>query len=99
MIAAYWQTLDHREYQLRQIMAQTLQMRGQALQNIKGRLHAVSPLATLERGYAVVTCDEKLLTSAQHIAIGKQIRVRLARGHLDCEVLSKMERLDLEEVL
>lgn len=99
MIAAYWQTLDHREYQLRQIMTQMLQMRGQALQNIKGRLHAVSPLATLERGYAVATCDQKLLKSTQEIAIGKQIMVRLARGHLQCEVLSKVDSPDTAEVL
>ena len=89
MIATYWQRLDHREYQLRQIMAHKLQSAGQSLQNICGRLHAISPLATLERGYSVVTCEQKLISSAQDIAVGSHITVRLARGQLDCTVLSK----------
>ena len=89
MIATYWQRLDHREYQLRQIMAHKLQSAGQPLQNICGRLHAISPLATLERGYSVVTCEQKLISSAQDIAVGSHITVRLARGQLDCTVLSK----------
>lgn len=91
MIAAYWQKLDHREYQLRQMMTHKCQALGQSLQNLGGRLHAVSPLATLERGYSVVTCDQKLISSVQDIAVGAHIAVRLARGQLNCEVVSKVE--------
>ena len=89
MIATYWQRLDHRDYQLRKLMTHITQSRIQSLQNLSGRLHAISPLATLERGYAVVTYQQKLLQSADNIEIGTQIEVRLAHGELTCKVLSK----------
>lgn len=49
-------------------------------------LHAVSPLATLERGYAIATMNNKVLFNAQQVQIGDAIEVRLARGALACEV-------------
>lgn len=89
MIASYWQTLDHREYQLRQLITQILQSKKQALQNFSGRLHAMSPLATLERGYAVVTTEQTLIRSVQQITLGEHIQIRLADGQIECEVLNK----------
>ena len=49
-------------------------------------LHAVSPLATLDRGYAIATLKEKVLFSAEQTKIGDTIEVRLAQGKLSCEV-------------
>lgn len=89
MIASYWQTLDHREYQLRQLITQILQSKKQTLQNFSGRLHAMSPLATLERGYAVVTTELTLIRSVQQITLGEHIQIRLADGQIECEVLNK----------
>jgi exodeoxyribonuclease VII large subunit len=91
LIGKYWQALDHRDYQLRQIMSHRLQTQHQALRNISGRLQAVSPLATLERGYAVVTQAGKLQCSVEGLNVGMQIDVQLARGQLHCEILSKTE--------
>jgi exodeoxyribonuclease VII large subunit len=47
-------------------------------------LHSVSPLATLSRGYAIVTDAEsgRVLTDAAEVASGKTVRARLARGSL-----------------
>ena len=51
------------------------------------RLHAASPLAILERGYAVVTGpDGTALRDAAAVAAGDRLRVRLARGALGAEV-------------
>ena len=91
MIAGYWQRLDHREYQLRQIMTHKLQSLRQSLQHLAARLQAISPLATLERGYAVVTYEQKLLSSAEEVEIGSQVAVQLAQGQLNCVVLSKTQ--------
>ena len=54
-------------------------------------LHAVSPLATLERGYSIVedATTGKVLMSAADIATGSDIRARLARGELIATVKSK----------
>lgn len=56
-------------------------------------LHAVSPLATLDRGYAIVEDLEsgKVLTSARHAGVGADIRARLAEGELTATVKSKKE--------
>jgi exodeoxyribonuclease VII large subunit len=46
-------------------------------------LDAVSPLATLQRGYAIVTdVEDRVVTDVSTIAVGAKIRTRLARGHL-----------------
>jgi exodeoxyribonuclease VII large subunit len=49
-------------------------------------LHAVSPLATLDRGYAIATHQNKVLFSSKQVALGDLIEVRLAQGMLTCEV-------------
>jgi exodeoxyribonuclease VII large subunit len=50
-------------------------------------LHGVSPLATLDRGYAIVLdADGKALTDAAAVSEGDEIRARLARGELRASV-------------
>jgi exodeoxyribonuclease VII large subunit len=46
-------------------------------------LHAVSPLATLERGYAIVFDDEgRVIRRAADVATGERLKVKLAEGEL-----------------
>lgn len=51
-------------------------------------LDAVSPLATLERGYAIVTDADKgtVVTSATRVSEGSRIHARLADGQLEATV-------------
>lgn len=49
-------------------------------------LHAVSPLATLDRGYAIATKENKVLFSSQQVTIGDSIEILLAQGNLTCEI-------------
>ena len=57
------------------------------LRALAGRLNGVSPLATLDRGYAVVMrADGHVITDAKTVALDSDVRVRLARGRLDCLV-------------
>ncbi len=52
-------------------------------------LHAVSPLATLERGYAIVTdADGHVLQEAAGVPVGATIRARLARGRVTARVMA-----------
>lgn len=54
-----------------------------------GTLRAVSPLATLERGYAIVTDEhDAVITDAAAVTQGQAIRARLARGRLRARVES-----------
>ncbi len=52
-----------------------------------GRLEALSPLAILQRGYAICR-DERgiIIRDATRVAPGDRVDVRLARGVLDCRV-------------
>jgi exodeoxyribonuclease VII large subunit len=51
-------------------------------------LNSVSPLATLERGYAIVTDTDngRILTDASKTKPGKSITARLAHGSLSATV-------------
>ncbi len=53
-------------------------------------LHAVSPLATLERGYAIATYRKTVLVDSLQVNVGDVVDVRLARGGLVCEVIAKV---------
>ena len=51
------------------------------------KLHALSPLATLERGFAIVTDkDGKVVGRASAVAPGDAVRARLQSGALEAEV-------------
>jgi exodeoxyribonuclease VII large subunit len=58
-----------------------------------GRLDAVSPLAVLGRGYAVVrtAATGAIIRSASQAAIGDEVRVTLHQGSLDCMVAAVNE--------
>jgi len=49
-------------------------------------LHTVSPLATLSRGFAIVTGPGGLVTDAAQVAVGTEVTARLAHGTLDARV-------------
>ena len=59
-------------------------------------LHSVSPLATLERGYAIVeeATTGKVLLSPSDVSPGDDIRARLAHGELIATVESTEDRND-----
>ncbi len=59
----------------------------QAFKQQCGTLHAVSPLATLDRGYAIASMQKHVLRDSTQVDVGSTIQVRLARGRLVCEVL------------
>jgi exodeoxyribonuclease VII large subunit len=63
------------------------------LGSLSRALQAVSPLATLERGYAIVTRlpGGEIIRDAARVAPGCQIDTRLARGHLRCRVEAALE--------
>jgi exodeoxyribonuclease VII large subunit len=53
-------------------------------------LHGVSPLATLSRGFAIVTdARGAVISDTANIECGEQIEARLARGSLSARVTAK----------
>lgn len=61
-------------------------------QQAHARLQALSPLNILERGYAVVFApDNKPVTDSGQVALGDELRIRLAKGALGAKVASREE--------
>jgi exodeoxyribonuclease VII large subunit len=84
----------HQDLALRLRHAATARVAGaaQRLALAQRALHSVSPLATLARGFAIVTrADGALLTDAAAVAPGEQIAARLARGTLTARVVGRKE--------
>jgi exodeoxyribonuclease VII large subunit len=70
------------------------------LNHASARLGALSPLAVLSRGYALVyDGDGKLLRSAANTASGHTIRARLAHGTLEATVtVTQIDDTDTTEI-
>jgi exodeoxyribonuclease VII large subunit len=72
---------------MERLLRQTLEQRGKRLAVASRTLDAVSPLATLERGYAIVT-DSKgtVITNAQDVRSGQIINARLTQGSVRARI-------------
>lgn len=67
----------------------------QAMAGTVARLHTVSPLATLGRGYAIVRDGNgAVLKNAATVAVGSAVTARLAEGELNCRVESVSRKTD-----
>jgi exodeoxyribonuclease VII large subunit len=92
------QRLTHRhavlDERLRRALPQRLEALRQTLGTLARTLDAVSPLATLDRGFALVTrvTDGALLRDADAVGAGDLIDTRLAKGTLRARVIEKLER-------
>jgi len=65
------------------------------LQLAQRHLDAISPLATLQRGYAIVTGpDGQALMDASQVKPGDVIEARVARGRIRAQVLEATAAAD-----
>ena len=72
--------------QLQILISALLRQRQQKLRTLVATLNAVSPLATLDRGYALVMYKGKALAKSSDVAVGDEINIKLSEGELLCEV-------------
>lgn len=80
-----YQTLNSNlEHRLFAAMRFYLSAQQQQLIHLMHELDAVSPLNTLQRGYAIVRKQASVITDAREIAIGDKISARLLHGELVC---------------
>jgi exodeoxyribonuclease VII large subunit len=57
-----------------------------ALESTAGKLRVLSPLQTLERGYAIVRTESRVVTDASSLDVGNMVDVRVARGSFGARV-------------
>jgi exodeoxyribonuclease VII large subunit len=88
--------LDRRRQQLDDMTAllQThvqhiVSLRGERLQGMALRLHSLSPLLTIARGYAIVRrdTDGTIITSTQQAQPGATLTIQVTDGHIPVQVL------------
>lgn len=82
------QLLEQAELRLGQAFCRAHETRRRHLEYCQSHLENLNPLAILQRGYAVATLSpqETVIRDATQAPPGAQVRVRVARGRLDCEV-------------
>jgi exodeoxyribonuclease VII large subunit len=81
------QTVDALDTTCRTAVKRRLNDSERDLHTLAQRLNALSPLATLQRGYSISRkTDGAVLTSAEQVSIGDRVEIQLANGHLACRV-------------
>jgi len=87
--------MDRRHQQLDDVIAllqarilHILSLRGERLRGAALRLHSLSPLLTLARGYAVVRhqADQAVITSVQQVKPGDELTIQVTDGHIHANV-------------
>lgn len=69
---------------------QSMKIRREQFYKLLGKLDALSPLATMERGYSIVQkLNGVFVKRSDQVEIGERIQVKLVAGKLECEVLDK----------
>lgn len=89
------QTVDLLTNQLQRSGKMCLGEKATQLANLAGKLHVLSPLATLARGYSICTRpDGEVITEAIKLNIGEQVEVILKKGNIQCTVQAVSEQRD-----
>lgn len=81
------QKLDDLSMRMERLIAHLLDRKKMTLERLAGQLHALSPLAVLSRGYALVQNEEgKLIRSASQVKSKQAIGLRFADGEVKVRV-------------
>lgn len=81
-------TLEHLQQRLTTVIRHKLHHLQHQQASLSLTLHAVSPLATLDRGYAIVQRrnDQSIVKAASKLNVGEQLLIRLAQGQLEATI-------------
>jgi exodeoxyribonuclease VII large subunit len=80
------QRLSHAHERLRRAPSLTVERKRARLEHAAGRLRALSPRATLERGYAIVRAEDEIVRSAAAVRAGDAVDVEVADGRFGARV-------------
>lgn len=61
------------------------------LKALAGRMNAVSPLNTLERGYCIAMSNDVVVRSVDDVTVGFRLDIRVTDGTIICDVTEKVE--------
>lgn len=88
LLPQYQRQLTDQRQRLQRSITVTLQHHQQQLQSAMHLLQGVSPLATLDRGYAILRDHSgQVIRNADQVSAGAEVHARLAQGQLRLQVL------------
>lgn len=74
----------------------TLENERLKLASLSATLHALSPLKTLAKGYALVSAKGKIINTVDAVCVGDEIELKLNDGELKCNVVQIEKRAHTE---
>ena len=83
--------IDKNIYKLLEIYNKLIQQKTAQLRESSARLHALSPIAILARGYSITRTvpDAKIVLDPESIALNQDLEVIVSKGALICKVKEK----------
>ena len=92
LIQAKTKDLVHLEKRSTQAFDFLIEKKKSRLIRVAGLLDSLSPLRVVDRGYSIVTCNDKVIKSFSQIQKGDQLDIRLAQGSAVAIVQSVEEK-------
>lgn len=95
-ISAHQQQLSNLQQRLARAAEYNLQQKKQCLYTLLQTLHVVSPLATLERGYSIISDENEqhIIRSVDAVKPAQTLQARLADGYLTLQVQAITPQID-----
>ncbi|MHB1221859.1 MAG: exodeoxyribonuclease VII large subunit [Gammaproteobacteria bacterium] len=69
------------------------------LASLAATLDALSPLATLKRGFSIASINNQIIRQAKDVTIGDKINIRLEDGQLNCSIENVLRNNNEKQVL
>ncbi len=89
-LAVLQEDVARKENDLFELMAKLYVKKREKMKLMAARLQALSPLATLARGYSICMGDNgKVIVDVASVAVDEKVSVKLYKGKLDCLILGK----------
>lgn len=95
LVVDQYQSLAYYEERLREGIRRIYEKQSSVLQQLISQLEALNPLKVLQRGYAVVEKEERLITSIKNIQLQDELSLTFADGHAKVFVNQKSETVDI----
>lgn len=91
-IKNYRERHGHLEQRLKQMIEQVAQRKTYQFELLRSTLNALNPLIMMDKGFALVTKDNQVMTSIEQIDLNDQIKIQLKDGTLGAKVTDKKEK-------
>lgn len=91
MIDQRYQRIDELVTAMEKDVNYDLRSREMLLKALAGRMNAVNPLNTLERGYCIAMHNHTVVKSVGNVKVGSRLDIRVTDGTIICDVTEKVE--------